>query len=250
MNLRDVLSFTFPKALPREFGGERILVSPRADMRILKSGWRGVAYDLMLVARNYVTPGMVVWDIGANQGIFSFLAAYRTGVHGAVYALEADPKYADQIFRSNQRVSKRYSPVDVMCAAIGETASFARLQVSKRGHTRNHLVSSEHVSTEKHLKSVPLVTGDSLLDFWRPPDVIKLDVEEYEIFALSGMLRILSEIKPIIYVEVAKENSPVATRILKEHGYSINHLKGNGLLEPVSECTFYTMAVPPNFDAG
>lgn len=225
------------------------MVSPRADIRILKSGWRGVAYDLMLVARNHVKPGMVVWDIGANQGVFSFLSAYKTGAQGAVYALEADPKYADQIFRSNQKVSKSYSPIDVMCAAIGETASFAHLQVSKRGHTRNHLVSSERVLMKKDLKCVPVVTGDSLLDFWRPPDVVKLDVEGYELFALSGMSRMLSEIRPIIYVEVAKENSAAATRILTEHGYSINHLKGDGHLEPVSECTFYTMAVPPGFRA-
>ena len=225
------------------------MVSPRADMRILKSGWRGVAYDLTLVARNYVKPGMVIWDIGANQGIFSFLSAYKTGGQGAVYALEADPHYADQIFRSHQRVSKRYCPIEVMCAAIGQTSGFARLQVSKRGHARNHLVSSEHIQTEKDLKCVPVLAGDFLLDFWRAPDIIKLDVEGYEVFALSGMSRILSEIRPIIYVEVTEENSPAATRIFSDHGYSINHLKGDGHLAPVDKCTFFTMAMPPGFGA-
>ena len=43
MTMRHFTGFRFRKRLPAEFGGERMYVTGRADMRVFKPGWRGCA---------------------------------------------------------------------------------------------------------------------------------------------------------------------------------------------------------------
>ncbi len=243
--LRQLLSFEFRKKLPQEFGGERIYVTGRADARVLKPGWDGAALDLQLITRTLVQPGMCVWDIGANQGILSFLAASKVGAEGAVYALEADPRYADQIFRSGLRLSPAYRPVTVLCAAISDSRDVLEFAISAKGHARNRLVQEgDDRSGFAAVKSVIALTGDDLLERWRAPDVIKMDVEGAELAALRGCERVLSEARPVLYLEVSERTREDVTALLRGHGYQIFHLEGDGSETPVETCTFYTIARP------
>ncbi len=52
-----------------------------------------------LLARAGVTKGMKVADIGAGYGFFAFPAAEMVGEAGLVYAVEPDPKRAQEITR-------------------------------------------------------------------------------------------------------------------------------------------------------
>lgn len=137
MNISKILNIEFKKTLPKDFGSARIIVTGRADRRVLKPGWNGAAYDLQLVARKLIEPGMTVWDIGANQGLFAFMAAFKAGPTGHVYALEADPHYADLIHRSSRNLSDAYAPVDILSAAISDQNSVLRFSTSRSGHARN-----------------------------------------------------------------------------------------------------------------
>jgi hypothetical protein len=49
---------------------------------------------------------------------------------------------------------------------------------------------------------VPTLTLDSLLDSQPSPDFVKIDIEGAEWMALSGSDRLLSEVRPIFYMEV------------------------------------------------
>ena len=245
MHIRQFTDFEFRKRLPRECGGERMYVTARSDARVLRPGWSGCAYDLQLVARHIIEPGMCVWDIGANLGILSMLAAHRVGEGGAVYALEADPAYADRIFRSSQRLSSAYQPVSVLCAAIADSAGILDFAVSRRGHARNRLLDLADETFEVEArKMVPALRGDDLLAFWRAPDFIKMDVEGAELAALQGSRRILESVRPIFYIEVSPENQDTVSGLFRDHDYQIFHLQGDGSERPVETCTFYTVARP------
>lgn len=246
MTFRNMLDFEFRKTLPQEFGGGRIRVTARADRRVLKPGWKGAAQDLQLVARNLVKPGMTVWDIGANLGIFSFMSAGRAGPSGRVYALEADPKYADLIARSSLGLDAAYAPVTVLCAAIDAEAGLRDFGISARGHARNRLVEAgtEAGGELASIRTVVALSGDSLLSNWRAPDVLKIDVEGAELAALAGCHRILSKVRPVCYIEIADENSKAAGALLKEHGYDLFKLKGDGSEELIEDGCFYTIARP------
>ena len=58
---------------------------------------------------------------------------------------------------------------------------------------------------------MPALSGDDLLATWRAPDFIKMDVEGAELSALAGCDKILSEVRPVFYIEVADHNSAAAT---------------------------------------
>ena len=220
-------------------------VNGRADIRVLKPGWRGCAHDLQLVGRNIVSQGMCVWDIGANLGIMSVFAASKVGNSGAVYALEADPYYATQIYSTSRRLSDAYQPINVLCAAIADRTGVLDFGVSKRGHARNRLIDYADDSFQVEArKMVPALKGDELLDAWRAPDFIKMDVEGAELDVLRGCDGLLSTIRPIFYIEVSPENQQCVSSLFRRYDYAIFHLRGDGSETPTDSCSFYTIARP------
>ena len=188
---------------------------------------------------------MCVWDIGANLGIMSTFAASKVGSSGAVYALEADPYYAHQIFSTSRKLSNAYQPINVLCAAIADRTGVLDFGVSSRGHARNRLIDYADDSFQVEArKMVPAVTGDELLKAWRSPDFIKMDVEGAELDALRGCDTVLADCRPIFYIEVAPENQQSVTQLFRQYDYEIFHLRGDGSETPIDTCCFYTIARP------
>jgi predicted RNA methylase len=75
------------RRLPAEFDRLPIFVSPEARLRY----WLPLSKaDRMIyrMARELVTPGASVWDVGANVGLFSLCASALAGQSGSVLAIE------------------------------------------------------------------------------------------------------------------------------------------------------------------
>jgi len=222
-----------------------MFVTGRADARIIKPGWDAAAFDLQLVVRNYIKDGMCVWDIGSNQGIFSTLAASKVGRNGAVYALEADPHYADMIHRTTKRLPENYERINILCAAISGEVGVLEFAVAAKGHARSRLLSAAPEDFPiAGKKSVASLTGDFLLDHWRSPDFIKMDVEGEELNALAGSASVLRKSRPVFYLEVSRHHEEAVTDLLRSFDYSIFHLAGSGEEEPIETCSFHTIAKP------
>lgn len=238
--------FLFKKRLPAAFGGAKIFVTSRADIRILRPGWQGPAGDLMTVVEKYIHQNMVVWDAGSNLGILSFCAAYRAGTSGAVYTIEADPKYAEIQNKTTKLLPSNYASVTPLCAAVSDEIGMLSLIVPRNGHARNHLsvVQGNSADVPESQKAVVTVTLDFLRRFWPAPGFLKIDVEGAEIMVLKGAREILETERPIIYIEVNQENSEEATSILKAHSYELFTLNELGQEIPCDICSFNTLAKP------
>ena len=245
--LRKTLgSLTYHKRLPSEFGSGRLLVSPRADMRVLYPGFERAAFDLMLVSRLYVKQGACVWDIGSNLGLFSACAAYKAGPRGMVFSLEADPRYAALQMRSAATLTTAYAPIEVLCGAAADETSLLRFAVSRQGHARSHLaeVEGQRSDETESVQQVLSVTLDFLLQHWPKPDIIKIDVEGAEALVLQGADRMLREVAPILYIEVSDQNREAVTRRFHDHGYELFKLEADGSETPVDLCGLYCIARP------
>jgi FkbM family methyltransferase len=236
----------FQKTLPSDFNGEKIIVSSRSDIRLLAPGLERAAGDLFAVVRKYVCPNDVVWDIGSNLGILTFCSAIKTQRGGYVFSLEADPRYADIQSRTLKTFSEEAGKISILCAAVADHQGLLELVIPKKGHARNHLsvVTGNSAGEADMIKQVVTVTLDWLLEYWRPPNFVKIDVEGAELLAVSGGERLFSECRPTGYIECSSENSEALTGFFKSHDYSLFSLDAHGEEKPIEKFAFNTIVKP------
>ena len=239
-------NFVFQKKLPSAFGNAKINVTSKSDIRLLAPGFAGSASDLLQVASIYIKEGFCVWDIGSNLGVFSFCASWKAGNAGKIYSLEADPFYVELQNKTVRSLPVGYAFVSPMCAAVSDRIGILDLMIPKRGHSRNHLaiVEGNNAGETATQKQVVTVAADFLLQHWPKPDFVKVDIEGAEILFLRGATQLLQNVRPQLYIEVAKSNSDSATEILKSFNYGIFTLLPDGSEQPTDRCSFNSIARP------
>ena len=112
-------NLTFKRSLPNKFGNFSLYVMPRSNILTLNpfNSLAKIGHEELLAATDLlVEPGNVVWDIGANIGLFSVAAAYKTSQSGRVIAIEADDCHT-QLLRKTLHLDEKASYVDVICAS-------------------------------------------------------------------------------------------------------------------------------------
>jgi FkbM family methyltransferase len=215
------------RRLPHEFQDLRIYVSPEASLRYWRRDLGKVDPMLCDMARELVKEKNVVWDVGANVGLFSFCSSALAGAAGRVLAIEPDFWLAHLLTRSAQelpRQSGTTAPVTVLCAAAAEQTGVSGFEISERGRAANHLADtsgSTQSGGSRYSQQTVTVSLDFLLEHFPAPSVLKIDAEAAEVKVLKGSSRLLREVRPLIWCEVSPENSEVAAEILLGAGYDI-----------------------------
>jgi len=123
-----------------------------------------------------VTPGAVVYDVGANDGYIALIMARLVWPNGKVYAFEPDP-----FFR--QKMQANFSLNPELAARI----SVLQYYVGNKYDLIHGFCVLDTLVFE--LGTVPA------------PDVVKIDVEGMEVQVLEGMKRIADKRFPHIFVE-------------------------------------------------
>ncbi|WP_188192437.1 FkbM family methyltransferase [Nonomuraea sp. SYSU D8015] len=151
-------------------------------------------YVEMTFMHRYLRPGDGFIDGGANEGVYTLLAAKLVGSSGEVHAFEAVPLYLARL-RGNIRVN-HLTMVTVHSAAIGAKPGqmpFVLRGVGSRIQTREDRASD--VSTV----DVDVVRLDDAL-----PDrewaMGKLDIEGAEHQALAGAEKLLARGEPAVWM--------------------------------------------------
>jgi FkbM family methyltransferase len=229
--------------LPKDLDSAPIYVSPDASL----SQWRPrLRSDLFDLARQFVHPGNVVWDIGANVGLFAIAAAQKAGPRGSVLAIEPDPWLAALLQRTVAAQRPTAAPVHIMPVAVTDTTRIGTLHIAKRNRASNHLSSvpehSQAGGTRETLQ-VLCITLDWLLTQTLPPHFVKIDVEGSEIDLLHAAHCLLSEVRPIIMCESQHHNRPEVTTIFNQYRYKLYDWNTNPRVE-VQTAAFNTLAIP------
>lgn len=133
------------------------------------------------VLNKLLIPGGRFVDVGANLGLFSVVASRRVGTAGRVWAIEPTPSTIAAL-----KVTLQLNGVDKIvtlleCAAGAEKGE-AKLHI---GRTCGHN-SILPLDDAKDMVDVPVVALDTLLSGERV-DVIKIDVEGWEMNVLKGL---------------------------------------------------------------
>jgi FkbM family methyltransferase len=173
----------------------------------------------MYAMANLIGPGMCIVDVGANEGIFTIMAARLVGESGAVHAFEPSPRDRDRL-GANVAVNG-LSNVRVHPEALGRVAGKAVLQVAGAEHPGHNTIGGFAYSetAEAYTLEVDITTLDELAasENLTRIDLLKIDVEGSETATLEGAQAALRRFRPIIVVE-AQEAS------LRQLGSSVSQL--------------------------
>jgi len=157
------------------------------------------------IVREHLKPGMTFYDVGANIGIFSMVAARIVGAGGQVVAFEADPEIAERLREHARRNSFEWVNVEQKAAwRESGTVMFERVDTSispDRGV--GHVVHS----TNAHVVTLDAIALDDCSPKYRSPDFIKCDVEGAEGEVFQGARGLLEEQRPRVLCEIHSENS-------------------------------------------
>jgi FkbM family methyltransferase len=213
------------KVVSGELAGTKLSLYLKSE----KDYWLGTyETELQSVIIDRVSPGMVIYDLGANIGYLSLLFSKLVSETGRVFAFEALPENIARI-KENLSLNLKTSNIDIVHRAVIDKNIKIDFLVGPSGGTGKVLGSAgrQNINYQKKIS----IEGTSIDNFVfkekKPvPDLIKIDIEGGEILALSGMERVLNHIKPIILLEIhGPEAASDCWKILQDAGYEICLIK-------------------------
>jgi FkbM family methyltransferase len=137
--------------------------------------------------RKIVFPGAVAVDVGANIGIYSQFLSRCVGPNGLVHSFEPSPDN----FRRLTAATRHLSNVRLTQAAVGERSGECKLYVSDKLNVDHRAYRADGES--RRALPTEMVALD---DYFKPGqrvDLIKMDIQGYELHALRGAERVLQE---------------------------------------------------------
>jgi FkbM family methyltransferase len=172
-------------------------------------------------------PGDVFYDIGANIGPYTLMAAKRVPPNGAVYAFEPHASNFHSLME-NVRLNELGDIVKVISSALYDREGFfdfnyymsdAGTSMSQLGDNRDdHDRVFRPIFTErKHGTTIDRLIQDRVID---PATLIKMDVDGNELLILKGMKNLLEQAPPrAILMEINRRHKNELYDFLSQHGF-------------------------------
>ena len=223
-----------PKTLIPRNKSVRILRGPLRGRHWLTGAgpegwWLGLSeQDKLKFVSDIIRPGGVFYDIGANVGLYSMLAAEKIGATGRVISFEPASRNCS-FFRKHMEMNQVLN-VDLLQIAIGDKdgeASFdddgdpVGFRVAAAGKSRVQMRSLDSMVSTNELP---------------PPSYLKIDVEGAELQVLQGASSIIKTHRPDIFIETHNRFVPGVhedcSNWLRQHGY---HVREFGSDNPKTE---------------
>ena len=208
------------------WGDEMTVVYPEiASLGIARYGFFGEGLTRMLLI--HLKPGMTFFDVGAQLGYFTLLAAWLVGESGHVHSFEPTPS-TFALLELNARSKPNIHLNRVAVASGSGTAVFndygpsfsafnsiydAKLP-EQAGPADPDRFEIETISIDQYLAETDVV-----------PDFVKIDAENADYDILTGMEETLKKHQPVMSVEVGDMDiagvppSRDIVRLLVDYGY-------------------------------
>ncbi len=174
--------------------GFDLLLNPVIDNGVERTLYYFGTYEkgTLNFIKEHLKKGSTFFDIGANIGLMSIFAARCLGDSGKVYSFEANPETA-RLLSYNIDLNK-ISNIEVVDKAVGNDTGRIRIydnwSVNRGGATL--------IKPEKQMNSfeVELIRIDDIFKYSNSAiDMIKIDVEGFELDVLKGLKEVL--IRPV-----------------------------------------------------
>jgi len=137
--------------------------------------------------RQVLFPGAIVVDAGANIGIYSEFLSRCVGPSGVVHSFEPSL----QNFKRLRSTTRHLPNVRLSQAALGDHSGKSELYLSDKLNVDHRAYAVEGDS--RRTVAIELVALDDYFKLGETVNLIKLDVQGYELHALQGAKRVLHE---------------------------------------------------------
>jgi FkbM family methyltransferase len=169
----------------------------------------------------HLKPGDVFYDLGANIGFYTLLAARIVGLRGKIFSFEPDFQNARRLERNIVR--NGFTNVSIIEAGVWSTSgerSFSSANVGSPDRGVGSFI--DEAAAHETLSVLPCLAIDDFAKSAPPPAGIKCDVEGAELEAMRGARDTLARHRPWLLCETQNaENSDSIRAMLAELGYSI-----------------------------
>lgn len=207
-----------PDSVAIEGGGQSVRLKTQNRDRYRAARYQIEEQPVISAFVDSIKDGDLVWDVGAQAGLFAIHAAKKTP---NVVAWEPRPANVSQL-EENLRLNSAENRVDVRQVALG--AESAQMELA----TAN---GEERLVGEGGDVVVNVEPGDQ----HAPPDVLKIDVEGAEAEVLRGMGESLKRVR-VVFVEVHErelreffDSNPEEVRaLLESHGLECTQIHSRG----------------------
>jgi FkbM family methyltransferase len=136
--------------------------------------------------RRILFKGAVVVDVGANIGIYSRFLSRYVGPKGVVHSFEPSPDN----FRRLSAATRNLSNVRLTQAVIGERSGECELYVSDKLNVDHRAYETDD---SRRVIPIEMIALDDYFKTGQRVDLIKMDIQGYELHALRGAQRVLQE---------------------------------------------------------
>ncbi len=161
--------------------------------------------------------GETFFDVGANAGFFTLVAAKLVGPGGRCVAFDPSPDN-DRVIREQLELNGLNNCGSV-AKAVGARAGTAMFAFSAPGSPMGHLGAA--ANGEQSLE-VQVITLDEAAKHYGRPNFIKLDVEGADIEAMQGAAELLRGARPRWLIELHSDDCQREVgRMLVEANYEI-----------------------------
>jgi FkbM family methyltransferase len=177
-------------------------------------------------------PGAVVVDAGANIGIYSVFLSRCVGSNGVVHSFEPSPDN----FKRLRAATRNLSNVHVFQAALGELSGKSELYLSDKLNVDHRAYPIER--DPRRALQIEMMALDDYFESGKRVDLIKMDIQGYELHALRGAKRVLQEnpdVKLLVELwpyglEQAGADWKELVEMLRDFSMDLMLVKKNGLV--------------------
>jgi FkbM family methyltransferase len=133
-------------------------------------------------------PGMCVFDVGANIGLYSAIAAMKVGNTGCVVAVEPDKVNCSFIKKTS--LSNGFEQVAIHQKAAGDKCGLANLYICDTNKADHRLYDN---SNKRSNVQIEVTTLDAIFEelAFNRVDIIKIDTQGFEHSVFRGMKKII-----------------------------------------------------------